>query len=163
MKVCERRNFDFLRWVVCPLKTGLYKLNGRSGRRHARPTRPPGRLSTVKTHKNQSFSSHTPSNGMFFVIPEMPSKTFCYGLKKLPDHFKVWVHPEYLRCGEKCNKYDVAVLTTKKTVIMSEVETRTYVVHIEPWYKPGHTKWCRGVYTVHITENAYCLENSAHM
>ena len=34
---------------------------------------------SVRTHKNQSFSSHRPSNGkkiMFFVIPEMPSKTF---------------------------------------------------------------------------------------
>ena len=47
--------------------------------------------SPVKTHKNQSFSSHKPSNGktiMFFVIPEMPSKTFVMGLKKLPDHLK---------------------------------------------------------------------------
>ena len=26
---------------------------------------------------------------MFFVIPEMPSKTFVMLLKKLPDHFKV--------------------------------------------------------------------------
>ena len=25
---------------------------------------------------------------MFFVIPEMPSKPFVMGLKKLPDHFK---------------------------------------------------------------------------
>ena len=25
---------------------------------------------------------------MFFVIPEMPSKTFVMVLKKLPDHFK---------------------------------------------------------------------------
>ena len=44
------------------------------------PTRPPGRLSTVKTHKNQSFSSHRPSNGkkkyVFRNLPEMPSKTF---------------------------------------------------------------------------------------
>ena len=64
------------------------------------------------------------------------------------------MHPEYLRCGEKCNKYDVAVLTTKKTVIMSEVETRTYVVHIEPWNKPEHTKWCRGV---HCTYYRKCV------
>ena len=49
-------------------------------------------ISIVRTHKNQSFSSHRPSNGkksMFFVIPEMPSKTFVMFLKKLPDHFKV--------------------------------------------------------------------------
>ena len=50
--------------VVGPLKTGLYKLNGGGGRRHAvapharREDYPP-----VKTHKNQSFSSHKPSNG----------------------------------------------------------------------------------------------------
>ena len=42
------------------------------------PTRPPGRLPTVKTHKNQSFSSHRTSNEKkyVFVIPKMPSKTF---------------------------------------------------------------------------------------
>ena len=28
---------------------------------------------------------------MFFVIPEMPSKTFVMVLKKLPDHFKVYM------------------------------------------------------------------------
>ena len=28
---------------------------------------------------------------MFFVIPEMPSKTFVMVLKKLPKHFKVWL------------------------------------------------------------------------
>ena len=50
--------------VVFPLKTGLYKLNGGSGRRH------------WKMEKN-----------MFFVIPEMPSKTFVMVLKKLPDYF----------------------------------------------------------------------------
>ena len=35
-----------------------------------------------------------PSNGekiMFFVIPEMPSKTFVIVFKKLPDHFKGWM------------------------------------------------------------------------
>ena len=43
---------------------------------------------SVRTHKNQSFSSHRPSNGKkIFVIPEMPSKTFVMVLKKLPDHF----------------------------------------------------------------------------
>ena len=43
--------------IVGPLKTGLYKLNGGSGRRHAGAHALAG-LSTVKTHKNQSFSSH---------------------------------------------------------------------------------------------------------
>ena len=33
--MASRRNFDFCVWIVCPLKPGLYKLNGRSGRRHA--------------------------------------------------------------------------------------------------------------------------------
>ena len=28
---------------------------------------------------------------MFFVIPEMPSKTFVMILKKLPYHFNLWV------------------------------------------------------------------------
>ena len=40
---------------------------------------------SVRTHKNQSFSSHRPSNGkknMFFAISEMPSKTFVMVLKK---------------------------------------------------------------------------------
>ena len=46
---------------------------------------------SVRTHKNQSFSSHRPSNekkNMFFIIPEMPSKTFVMVKKKLPDYFK---------------------------------------------------------------------------
>ena len=42
LKACERRNFDFCVWIVCPLKTGLYKVNGRSGRRHAGPHTPAG-------------------------------------------------------------------------------------------------------------------------
>ena len=45
---------------------------------------------SVRAHKNQSFSSHRPSNGkkiMFFVIPEMPSKTFVMVLKNLPYPF----------------------------------------------------------------------------
>ena len=67
--------------LLCPLKTGLYKLNGGSGRRHARrgPRARRAEYPPVKTNKNQSFSSHKPSNGkknMFFVIPEMPYKTF---------------------------------------------------------------------------------------
>ena len=43
---------------------------------------------TVRTHKNQSLSSHRPSFGkkMFFVIPKMPSKPFVMVQKKLPDH-----------------------------------------------------------------------------
>ena len=77
--------------VVCPLKPGLYKLNRGSGRRH----------------KNQSFSSHRPSNGkkvMFFVIPEMPSKTFVMVEKKLPDHFKSILENEHLKeCTDNMN------------------------------------------------------------
>ena len=55
--------------VVCPLKTGLYKLNGRSGRRHARgPRARRAYYTSVKTHKNQSFSSHRPSNEKNYVF-----------------------------------------------------------------------------------------------
>ena len=50
--------------LVGPLKTGLYKLNGGSGRRHAGPHTPAG----PTTHKNQSFSSHRPSNGKKYVF-----------------------------------------------------------------------------------------------
>ena len=56
LKACERRNFDFcvfLRVGSLPVKTGLYKRGTDS-----RADYPP-----VKTHKNQSFSSHKPSNG----------------------------------------------------------------------------------------------------
>ena len=31
---------------------------------------------------------------MFFVIPEMPSKTFVMLYKKLPDHFKIQIYLE---------------------------------------------------------------------
>ena len=63
LKACERRNFDFcvfLRVGSLPGKTGLYK-RGTSSRRatHARRADYP----PVKTHKNQSVSSHKPSNG----------------------------------------------------------------------------------------------------
>ena len=55
--------------VVGPLITGLYKLSGGSGRRHA-----VGIPASLRK--------------MVFVIPEMPTKTFFMVLKKLPDHFK---------------------------------------------------------------------------
>ena len=44
----------------------------------------PTHYTSVRTHKNQSFSSHRPSNGKkyVFVIPEMSSKTFVMVLKK---------------------------------------------------------------------------------
>ena len=35
---------------------------------------------------------------MFFVIPEMPSKTFVMVLKKLPDHFKIYELSNYRNC-----------------------------------------------------------------
>ena len=62
--------------VVFRLKTGLYKLNGRSGRRPRRrhPCQPRHRAArrthytSVRTQKNQSFSSHTPSNGKKHVF-----------------------------------------------------------------------------------------------
>ena len=73
--------------IVCPLKTGLYKLSGRSG-------------------ANQSFSSHKPSNekkNMFFVIPEMPSKTFVMLKKKLPGHFNP--NDRYLTCPRSATSW----------------------------------------------------------
>ena len=72
-------------------KTGLYKLNGRSGRRHAGPYSSPGILHIRKnTQKSKFLLSQTFKwkENMFFVIPEMPSKTFVMLYKKLPDHFK---------------------------------------------------------------------------
>ena len=81
----------FYGWVVCPLKTGLYKVNGRSARVTPGHTRPPGRLPTRKnTQKSKFLLSHAFKwkKIMFFVIPEMPSKTFVMLYKKLPDHFK---------------------------------------------------------------------------
>ena len=85
--------------VVCPLKPGLYKLNGRSGRRHAVGSSLPAyalhirrtHYTSVKTHKNQISPLTDPQTEkiMFFVIPEMPSKTFVMLYKKLPDHVKL--------------------------------------------------------------------------
>ena len=40
----------FYECVVCPLKTGLYKLNGQSGRRHAGAHAPAGQTIHRKTH-----------------------------------------------------------------------------------------------------------------
>ena len=65
--------------VVCPLKPGLYKLHGRSGVVTPGHTRPPGRLPTRKyTHQSKFLLSQAFKwkKIMFFVIPEMPSKTF---------------------------------------------------------------------------------------
>ena len=49
----------FLRWVVCPLKTGLYKLNGRSVRRHAGPHTPAGQTTHPSTHTKIKVSPLT--------------------------------------------------------------------------------------------------------
>ena len=83
------------------LKTGLHKLNGGSGRRrHAGPspaslrigpgpTRPPVPLDIRKdTQKSVSpLTDPQVEKIMFFVNPEMPSKTFVMVLKILPDPF----------------------------------------------------------------------------
>ena len=79
--------------VAFPLKPGLYKLNGGSGRCPCR--RHPCQLThqavrrthytSVRTHKNQSFSSHRPSNGeKKYVFRNLRDAiyNFCYGLKK---------------------------------------------------------------------------------
>ena len=77
LKACERRNFDFCVWVVCPLKTGLYKVNGQSARVTPGHTRPPGRLPTRKNTQKSKFlllQVFKWKKIMFFVIPEMPLK-----------------------------------------------------------------------------------------
>ena len=61
LKACERRNFDFFLCsygcVVGPLKIGLYKLNGGSGRRHAVVIPGPTRLpDPLQIHKNTQKS-----------------------------------------------------------------------------------------------------------
>ena len=64
---------------VCPLKTGLYKLNGRSGRRHAGANAPAGQTTHRKNTRKIKVSPITDlqmEKIMFFVIPEMPSKPF---------------------------------------------------------------------------------------
>ena len=61
---------------------------------HARRTDYP----PVKTHKNQKFllsQAFKWKKIMFFVIPEMPSKTFVMLYKKLPDHFNTYITYEY--------------------------------------------------------------------
>ena len=80
----------FYGWVVCPLKPGLYKVNGRCARVTPGHTRPPGRLPTRKNTQKKFLLSQAFKwkKIMFFVIPEMPSKTFVMLYKKLPDHFK---------------------------------------------------------------------------
>ena len=69
----------FYGWVVCPLKTGLYKVNGRSARVTPGHTRPPGRLPTRKNTQKSKFllsQAFKWKKIMFFVIPEMPYETF---------------------------------------------------------------------------------------
>ena len=38
---------------------------------------------------------------MFFVIPEMPSKTFVMVKKKLPDHFKEYISVEHFESQQR--------------------------------------------------------------
>ena len=90
----------FYGWVVCPLKTGLYKGNGRSARVTPGHTRPPGRLPTRKNTQKSKFlrsQAFKWKKIMFFVIPEMQAKTFVMLYKKLSDHFKysLFVEPRY--------------------------------------------------------------------
>ena len=76
LKACERRNFDFCVFLRMCSVTKYLQIVSSVKQLH---------YTSVRTQKNQSFSSHRPSNGkkmMFFVIPEMPSKTFVMVLKK---------------------------------------------------------------------------------
>ena len=69
-----------VQWVL--LKTGLYKLNGGSGRRHAGPHTPAGPTTHPLEHTKIKVSPLTGlqmEKNMFFVIPDMPSKTFVMG------------------------------------------------------------------------------------
>ena len=55
------------------------------------PTRPPDPLHIRKNTQKSKFllsQAFKWKKIMFFVIPEMPYKTFVKVLKKLPDHFK---------------------------------------------------------------------------
>ena len=65
---------------VGPLITGLYKLNGGSGRRHAGPHTSAGPtthpLTDPQMEKNYVFRN-----------PRDAISNFCYGLIKLPNHF----------------------------------------------------------------------------
>ena len=84
----------FYGWVVCPLKPGLYKVNGRSARVTPGHTRPPGRLPSRKNTQKSKFllsQFFKWKKNMFFVIHEMPSKTFVMLYKKIPDHFNLTI------------------------------------------------------------------------
>ena len=55
LKGCERKHFNFLRWVACSLKTGLYKLNGCCVRLHAGPQTPAGPTTHHKNTQKSKF------------------------------------------------------------------------------------------------------------
>ena len=82
LKAYERRKFDFcvfLRMFSGSVKNRFYKLNGGSGRRHAVvipaswPTTHRKNTQKSKVLLSQAFKW---KKSMFFVIPEMTSKTF---------------------------------------------------------------------------------------
>ena len=87
----------FYGWVVCPA--------GVCGPAwHVRSVHSPyinrfltGRLPTRKNTQKSKFllsQAFKWKKIMFFVIPEMPSKTFVMLYKKLPDHFKLYGNSE---------------------------------------------------------------------
>ena len=56
---------------------------------------------------------------MFFVIPEMQSKTFVMVLKKLPDHFKrsqdkMSIQPRRIECDDNRQRDKISIETNKK-------------------------------------------------
>ena len=53
---------------------------------------------------------------MFFVIPEMPSKTFVMVLKKLPDHFKFVLNKAVNYFGIVCWYYPLYQIVDKNVV-----------------------------------------------
>ena len=61
---------------------------------------------------------------MFFVIPEMPSKTFVMLYKKLPDHFKLGHNYRLKVSNRKKNLYVLREAAIKKSYILSGPATK---------------------------------------
>ena len=82
LKACERRNFDFGVFLrMCSVTVSPPENNPQVFRYTTHP------LKHTKI-KISLLTGLQMGKKMFFVIPEMPSKTFFLLYKKLPDHFK---------------------------------------------------------------------------
>ena len=67
---------------------------------------------------------------MFFVIPEMPSKTFVMLLKKLPDHFNSIANIYFI---------DIAVLILDGISCARGGKNRFFYWYAKPPCKSGHS------------------------